>query len=235
MSAYRPYPKYKPSGVEWLGEVPEHWRVFPAKRVSSIFVPQRNKPELNADGDGVCWMTMEQMRAEEIATTALWVSEQAARDAGTRILKSGAVIASCVGTFGLATINNADVIINQQLQAFIPSNQVEAKFLRHCVVNAAGYFDQIGTAATITYVNQLGFENMPIALPPLAEQRAIVAHLDEKCWKIDQLKAKAERGIELLKERRSALISAAVTGKIDVREVAAVSNRQAQTSKRHGG
>ena len=56
---------------------------------------------------------------------------------------------------------------------------------------------------------------MPI--PPPAEQLAIVAHLDEKCGKIDQLKAKAERGIELLKERRSALISAAVTGKIDVR------------------
>ena len=68
------------------------------------------------------------------------------------------------------------------------------------------------------------------------QQRAIVAHLDEKCGKIDQLKAKAERGIELLKERRSALISAAVTGKIDVRSVAAVSNRQAQPSKtRHGG
>ena len=213
-----PTAKLKPSGIEWLGEVPEHWRVFPAKRVSSIFVPQRNKPELNADGDGVCWMTMEQMRAEEITTTALWVSEQAARDAGTRILKSGAVIASCVGTFGLATINNADVIINQQLQAFIPSDQVEAKFLRHCVINSAGYFDQIGTAATITYVNQLGFENMPIALPPLAEQRAIVAHLDEKCGKIDELKAKAERAIALLKERRSALISAAVTGKIDVRD-----------------
>jgi type I restriction enzyme, S subunit len=48
------------------------------------------------------------------------------------------------------------------------------------------------------------------------------------------LKAKAERGIELLKERRSALISAAVTGKIDVRDVAAVCNRQAQSSKRHG-
>ena len=70
--------------------------------------------------------------------------------------------------------------------------------------------------------NDLGvtrIANIYIALPPLAEQRAIVAHLDEKCGKIDQLKAKAERGIELLKERRSALISAAVTGKIDVREV----------------
>jgi type I restriction enzyme S subunit len=59
---------------------------------------------------------------------------------------------------------------------------------------------------------------LPLLRPPLAEQRAIVAHLDDKCGKIDCLKAKAERAIELLKERRRALISAAVTGKIDVRE-----------------
>ena len=67
-------------------------------------------------------------------------------------------------------------------------------------------------------IGQDCIKELNLALPPLAEQRAIVAHLDEKCRKIDQLKAKAERGIELLKERRSALISAAVTGKIDVRD-----------------
>jgi len=167
----------KPSGIEWLGDVPEHWEVLPAKRISTVFVPQRNKPELNSDGEGVCWMTMEQMRNEEVTTTDLWVSEAAARDAGTRILKPGAVIASCVGTFGLAVINNAEVIINQQLQAFIPNRRIHAKFLRHCVVNAASYFEQIGTAATITYVNQFGFENMPLVLPPLDEQSEMVAFL----------------------------------------------------------
>jgi len=68
-------------------------------------------------------------------------------------------------------------------------------------------------------MNQEKTKAIHLVLPPLAEQRAIVAHLDEKCGKIDRLKAKAERAIELLKERRSALISAAVTGKIDVRQV----------------
>ena len=208
----------KDSGIEWLGDVPEHWEVLAAKRISTVFVPQRNKPELNSEEDGVCWMTMEQMRNEEVTTTELWVSEVAARDAGTRILKSGAVIASCVGTFGLAAINNADVIINQQLQAFIPSPRVHPKFLRHCVVNASSYFEQIGTAATITYVNQLGFENMPLALPPLDEQSAIVSFLTVEAAKFDTLTAEAQRAIDLLQERRTALISAAVTGQIDVRE-----------------
>ena len=86
----------KPSGIEWLGDVPAHWEVITAKRVSSIFVPQRNKPELNSEGDGLFWVTMEQMRGEEINSSELWVAESAANDAGTRLLKAGAVIASCV-------------------------------------------------------------------------------------------------------------------------------------------
>ena len=207
----------KPSGIEWLGDVPEHWAVVPAKRVASVFVPQRNKPELNADGSGHFWVTMEQMRSEEINSAELFVTESAAKDAGTRVLPAGAVVASCVGTFGLAAINNIDIIINQQLQAFIPTNRVDAKFMRHCVVIAHGYFEQIGTAATIAYVNQLGFANMPMVLPPKVEQHEIVAFLTLQLAKFEALTAEAQRAIDHLQERRTALISAAVTGQIDVR------------------
>jgi restriction endonuclease S subunit len=212
----------KPSGIEWLGDVPEHWDVLPAKRVSSVFVPQRNKPELNVDGEGLFWVTMEQMRSEEIKSAELSVTESAARDAGTRVLLAGAVVASCVGTFGLAAINSVDVIINQQLQAFIPTDRIEAKFMRHCVVIAEGYFEQIGTAATIAYVNQLGFANMPLVLPPKTEQHQIVEFLAAESTKLNTLTTEAQRAIDLLQERRTALISAAVTGQIDVRGVVAI-------------
>ena len=212
-----PHAPMKPSGIEWLGYVPAHWEVMPAKRVSSVFVPQRNKPDLNAEGEGHFWVTMEQMRSEEINSAELSVTESAARAAGTRVLSAGAVIASCVGTFGLAAINNVDVIINQQLQAFIPNERIEARFMRHCVVIAECYFEQIGTAATIAYVNQLGFANMPMVLPPKAEQHQINAFLAVESAKFDALTQETQRAIDLLAERRTALITAAVTGQIDVR------------------
>ncbi|MEI6673710.1 MAG: hypothetical protein WCO57_00885 [Verrucomicrobiota bacterium] len=79
-------------------------------------------------------------------------------------------------------------------------------------------FELIVNPGAVPSINEGQISSQRIAIPPIAEQRAIVAHLDEKCGKIDRLKAKAERAIELLKERRSALIAAAVTGKIDVRE-----------------
>lgn len=121
----------KDSGIEWMGKVPEHWDRMVAKRVTNVFVPQRNKPELNDEGDGVFWATMEDMKKDEINQTGFWVSEKATKDAGSRILSKGAVIASCVGNFGVASINVVDVIINQQLQAYIPKPVLKAEYLRY--------------------------------------------------------------------------------------------------------
>ena len=82
----------------------------------------------------------------------------------------------------------------------------------------SGYFEAVGTSSTIIYVNQQGFDNLPIALPQVDEQTEIVNFLDRETTRIDTLISKPERSIELLKERRSALITAAVTGQIDLRE-----------------
>ena len=212
----------KASGIEWLGDVPEHCGVTKAKRVASVFVPQRNKPELNDIADGVCWITMEQMQNREIAVSPLYVSEEALADAGSKVLKSGAVIASCVGRFEVATINRVDVIINQQLQAYIPGPKINPGYLRLLILLSSSYFEQTGTAATIVYVNQKGFDELPVVVPPMREQLEIVDCVDVQLETFSLLKAEAARGIELLQERRTALISAAVTGKIDVREFANV-------------
>lgn len=206
----------KESGVEWLGQVPEHWVVTRAKIVSEIFVPQRNKPELNDSGDGVHWATMEDMKNDEINETKKFVSKSAFDEAGSKVLKKGAVVASCVGNFGVATVLNIDVVINQQLQAYIPK-AIMATYLRDLIVCSKVYFDLVGTAATLVYVNQEGFGNLPILLPPIAEQEEIEQKIDRSKAKFDRAIEKGRILVELLQERRTALISAAVTGKIDLR------------------
>lgn len=205
----------KDSGVEWLGKVPAHWIVSRAKLVSDIFVPQRNKPELN-DSEGIAWVTMEDMNDGYISATNLKVTELAADQAGSKVLKTGAVIASCVGRLGVVAINSVDVVINQQLQAFAPKN-IKAEYLRNIVSVSKEYFELIGTAATLVYVNQQGFENLPVLIPSASEQESICLHVDEASARFDSLLSESFEAIQLLQERRSALISAAVTGKIDVR------------------
>lgn len=210
-----PTASMKDSGVDWLGEVPAHWVVNRAKLVSDIFVPQRNKPELN-DSEGIAWVTMEDMNGGYISATSLKVTEHAANEAGSKVLKKGAVIASCVGRFGVVAINSIDVIINQQLQAFEP-RKIKAEYLRNIVSLSKEYFELIGTAATLVYVNQQGFENLPVLIPPVSEQESICLHVDEANAQFDALLSQSFKSIQLLQERRSALISATVTGKIDVR------------------
>ncbi|OQX34583.1 MAG: hypothetical protein B0D91_12270 [Oceanospirillales bacterium LUC14_002_19_P2] len=211
-----PQTPMKDSGVEWLGEVPEHWDVKRAKFVADVFVPQRNKPELNENQDGISWATMDDMKSTCITATKLSVSTSAQIDAGSKVLKSGAVIASCVGNFGVASINEIDVIINQQLQAYIPQS-ISAEYLREVISLSNVYFELIGTAATLVYVNQKGFEELPVVVPPVSEQLKINETVLGVKDKYDQLIVLADDQINILQERRTALISAAVSGKIDVR------------------
>lgn len=206
----------KDSGVEWLGEVPEHWGVTRAKFISKIFVPQRNKPELNSDS-GIFWVTMENMSQHYITSSHQRVSDLAASQSGSKILPKGAVIASCVGNFGVAAINKVDVIINQQLQAFQPVNVI-ADYLLAMVSISKNYFELIGTAATLIYVNKEGFENLPVLVPPESEQISICKFINDNNEKFELLIDHSINQINLLQERRTALISAAVTGKIDVRD-----------------
>ena len=206
---YRRYAEYKDSGVEWLGKVPAHWCIRRAKHVSTVFVPQSNKPELNAFG-GHYWLTMDDMVGAEILSTHNYVSDDAAAAAGSRILPAGSVIASCVGTFAVAAINRVPAIINQQLQAYIPSG-IKPEYLRYVVTISESYFLRAATTATIEYINQEKFGDLPLPLPSTSEQSAITTFLDRETTRIDALIAKQERLIAVLQEKRQALISHAVT------------------------
>ncbi|PSF31307.1 restriction endonuclease subunit S [Aphanothece hegewaldii CCALA 016] len=210
----------KYSGVEWLGMIPESWVVSKAKLISSIFVPQRNKPDLNTV-DGVRWITMENLISPSInlSLSGYFVSQSALLQAGSKVLPKECIIASCVGNFGIASVNLIPVVINQQLQAYIPNKQkIDIWFFRYFITSSKIYFELVATSTTLVYVNQTSFGELPTVLPPLAEQEKIAEYLDIQTQKIDNLINKTQTSIEYLKEYRTALISAAVTGKIDVRE-----------------
>jgi type I restriction enzyme S subunit len=163
------------SRYAWLGSYPNHWQLCKAKHVSKILVPQRNKPELIED-DGLPWVTADYLDHGEISkeSTKFRVSIEAATEAGSSIFPSGAVLANCVGQFGLAALAKCDCIPNQQIQGFMCSRDILPEYLLNLVRVSGVYFEAVATLTTIKYVNRLGFANMPILLPPVGEQRKIV-------------------------------------------------------------
>jgi type I restriction enzyme S subunit len=226
-----PTAKLKPSGIDWLGDVPEHWEVtrlkFHVSRFEQGWSPQcegRNKEDgeigvlkVGCVNGGIFRVEEHKALPAELEPRLQYTLKRG------DLLISRANTRELVGSAAVVDRDHDDILLCDKLYRLRFHRGVSEIYLSHFLgtseVRQQIELDATGASASMVNIGQDCIRELNLALPPLAEQRAIVAHLDEKCGKIDQLKAKAERGIELLKERRSALISAAVTGKIDVRDM----------------
>ncbi|HNV03295.1 MAG TPA: restriction endonuclease subunit S [Vicinamibacterales bacterium] len=218
----------KDSGVEWLGEIPAHWeaaRMWRIGRAVSGGTPAREE-RAYWDG-GIPWVSPKDMKRRVIDSSADTVTEQAVHETGIHLIEPPVVLIVVRGmilahSFPVAC-TSVPVTINQDMKALIFRQDIEPFFM-------AWVFEGIGKALLTAIVeeaahgtrairmDQWRFVTVPV--PPRSEQRAIAAFLDRETARIDALIAKVREAIERLKELRTALISAAVTGKIDVREEA---------------
>lgn len=112
----------------------------------------------------------------------------------------------------MASINEVDVIINQQLQAYIPI-WVDAYYLRYLITISKQYFEQVSSQTTIVYVNGEKFGNLPVLIPSRREQSEIVDFLSKETQRLDQLKTNLNLQISTLEAYKKSLIYEYVTGK----------------------
>ncbi|GIU23065.1 restriction endonuclease subunit S [Shewanella schlegeliana] len=224
----------KDSGVEWLGEVPEHWESIRVKQVSTFITsgPRGWSDYITDDGQEIFLQSGDlnnQMGLQ--LEKAKRVSPPSGVEGVRTKLSQGDVVVCITGanTGRVAVVDELSVTtyINQHLSLIrCQPLLVNPRFLTYSLSSKVGrsYFDvvQYGLKEGLSLSNIC---EAPFALPPMSEQNIIVKHLDTVCAKFDVLTQKAMQQVELLKERRTSLISAAVTGKIDVR------NWQAPTSQ----
>jgi type I restriction enzyme S subunit len=217
-----PKAKLKDSGVPWLGKVPEHWVAQRVKFCYTIQLGKMLQPEPDSPTDEettylksqhVQWG---QVRMEELPT--MWTNKKEriqyeVRDGDLLVCEGGDV-----GRAAIVHSSPVGLIIQNALHRVRPKNKNKAELLLYVLAHATshGWFDIICNKSTIAHFTVDKFGSLGIALPPLDEQRAIVEYLDKATAKLDALAAKAEEAIVLMKERRSALISAVVTGKVKV-------------------
>ncbi len=217
-----PSVKMKDSGLEWLGEVPEHWDALPLRRVVTAVktggTPSEEQP--SPDADGLAWYTPGDFGNSLVLTSSeKRVSALAVSTGEAKVYPAGAVLVVSIGaTLGKVGYLVESASANQQINAVIPNSRVSGYFLAYSlsVKTEAMWF--LANAATIGIMNQEKTKEIWLAVPSPSEQKAITEYLDKGTGRLDSLIGKTERSIELLKERRSALITAAVTGQIDLRE-----------------
>jgi type I restriction enzyme S subunit len=216
----------KNSGVEWLGEVPEHWRVTRLKLLTLESVAGPYGSSLTKSmytSSGIRVYGQQQVIPDDFSVGDYYISEQKFECMKRYEVFPGDVLISVMGTVGKVAVVPDGVergIINPRLVKYrVSEHLVIPKFVQCsvlCEVNQA----QLSLAAqgsTMDGLNMRILGELSIAYPPISEQLEILGVVKKHVEAFDDLLKRVAQAVDLLIERRTALISAAVTGKIDVR------------------
>ena len=218
----KPYPSYRPSGVDWLGEVPEGWEV---KRLRQVIDSIESGTSVNASDYPASESEIAVLKTSCVYSGAFDAAENKVvlPEELERVscpLKAGSLIVSRMNTPDL--VGSAGYVTRAADNIFLPDRLWQVTFsglnprFAHYWTLSPFYRDQVrlscaGTSASMQNLSQDDFKSFLIPLPPLAEQRGIAGFLGREVGKIDALIAEQRQLIALLAEKRQATISAAVT------------------------
>ena len=202
------------SGFPWLGQVPSHWKV---ERSKWLF-KERDQRSENDDGEmlTVSHITGVTLRSEKDVNMF-----EAETTEGYKICRKGDLAINTLWAWmGAMGISPCDGIVSPAYNVYTPGPEMDGGYI-DALVRMPIFAQEVIRYSKGVWSSRLrlypeGFFEVWLPVPPLPEQRAIVAYIGKATAKLDALRAATERTIALLKERRAALIAAAVTGKIPV-------------------
>jgi type I restriction enzyme S subunit len=213
------YPAYEDSGVEWLGEIPAHWQVRRLKYLAAL-----NPESLSEDTDPMQEMVYVDIGGVDslgrlVEPEPLTFASAPSR--ARRLVRHGDVIVSTVRTYLRAIARISDpapgLVVSTGFAVVRPDNGLTTDYAAYAL-RAPYFVERVvanSTGVSFPAINESEMATYELAVPPEPEQRAIAAFLDRQTARIDALVAKKERLVELLEEKRAALITRAVTRGLD--------------------
>ncbi len=215
----------KDSGVEWLGEIPAHWEVkrlkFAAK-LESGHTPSRSVPEY-WENCTIPWVSLNDVGYlqdhDHISETANYINEEGLAGSSARMLPEETVILSRDATVGRCGILKRPMATSQHFVNWICRPELLPRYLLLVFRSPMQQeFARLTMGATLRTIGMPDVNSFCVPIPPVREQEEINAYVEQERHRLNALLAKVTEHIERLRELRTALISAAVTGRIDVRE-----------------
>ena len=209
----------KDSGVEWIGHIPEHWNQLQLKYLVSCnddVLPESTKNQL------IKYVEISDVDSTSGIKQFTIYNFADAPSRARRITNIGDIIVSTVRTYfkAIARVDQDDLVVSTGF-AVLRAKNIDRNFLFYSLLNETFLQQVIAYSYGVSFPAITSKELLRIKLniPPLSEQQAIAAYLDEKVGKLDEAIEKQLRMIELLKERKQILISDVVTGKIKVAQL----------------
>lgn len=213
-----PNVKMKNSGIDWLGDIPDHWIVNRVKNISIIVNGSTPKSTVDEYWDGeIFWVTPADFDKLNgyIEDTDRKITEAGYRSCGTEMVPEGSTILTTRAPIGNAAITKKEICTNQGCKALVPK-KIESILLYYSIVNAVDELISLGQGTTFLELSKNNLGAVKIPVPPDKEQTEIANYLNQKTEKIDKLISNIEGQIAKLKEIRKIEIYNAVTGKIKV-------------------
>lgn len=213
----KPYPKYKPSGVPWLGDVPEHWEVRRLKNAARLIMGQSpSSTDCGPDPIGQPFL----QGCAEFGVDHPKPKQFCGNPPKTA--PAGAILVSVRAPVGRLNVADQSYGIGRGLCALLPDARFyESDYARFLLSASVHGLTVVSTGSTYDAVSVGDVGNLPTLLPPLPDQAAIVRYLEEATASVTAAIHAAWRGVDLLREYRTRLVADVVTGKLDVREAAA--------------
>lgn len=213
----------KPSGIEWLGEVPEHWEVQRLKNVANVVLGKMLTTEAKAgDGDfkpylrstNVQWIKPDVRDVKE-----MWVAKA---EMAQLCVRKGDLLVSEGGEVGRACMWNDELpecYIQNSVHRVAAKPMMLPEFLFHqfFTYGKRGRFNAIVNRVSIAHLTREKLVTIPFTVPPIEEQKAICRWISDECQPLDDAIARTEEEIKLIREYRDRLIADVVTGQVDVR------------------
>lgn len=220
-----PNARMKNSGVDWIGDIPEHWVVSKIGHYARVYngsTPSRDVKRYWERGN-IPWMSSGKVNEYIISTPSEFITTAALRECSLRIFPIGTVLIGIVGqgkTRGTSARLAIEAAINQNVAGIIPSDRILSEFLHQFLIQAYDEVRNQGQGSNQEALNCQILSSFKVAFPSVSEQQEIVKFISSQSDKLDGSIEIQIKQIERLKEYKATLINSAVTGKIKVPDVA---------------
>lgn len=207
------YKKYKDSGVEWIGEIPESWHTSTLKYYSNIITgntPSTKNESYFSKENGIPWVKPNNLdEFNEIYSSDTYLTEEGVEQA--RIVKKGSVLVGGIGNIGKLGVAGVDLTTNQQIHAVEFNDNLNDSFGKYLMHISKKELESNSSSVVVAILTKSELGELKLPIPSPQEQTQIAAYLDYHTGLIDELIAKKETLIQKLQEQRQAIINEAVT------------------------
>ena len=211
--------KMKDSGIEWIGEVPEHWEVKRMKELSAIgsgTTPKSGEDKYYENGIHP-WLNTSDVQDCVINEAKFSITDKALNDYSVlKYYPIGTILIAMYGggTIGNVALMNISATINQACCAIVSNEKLLLPKYLFCYLKChKKKIISLGFGGTQVNLSQTIIAQLPVILPPLPEQRVIATYLDDKCAKIDTIVSNHDKQISRYTDLKRSLIDEIITGK----------------------